>query len=122
MGSLGGHYTTDGLVVVISVADDKWEDAFLDKLEEMLRNMGMPIGREQLKGFLNQFKDQFDSLGINPEKIAKGEVNFNFDISDLSKMFNAGGSIEDIMKNLGMDVRVDMAPVEIDPSALGVCR
>ena len=118
MGSLGGHYTTDGLVVVISVADDKWEDAFLDKLEEMLRNMGMPIGREQLKGFLNQFKDQFDSLGINPEKIAKGEVNFNFDISDLSKMFNAGGSIEDIMKNLGMDVRVDMAPVEIDPSAL----
>ena len=54
---------------------DEWEDDLLDKLEEMLRNMGMPINREQLKGFMNQFKDQFDALGINPEKIAKGEVN-----------------------------------------------
>ena len=118
MWSLGGDYITDGLVVVNSMADDNWEDSFLDKLEEMLRNMGMPVTREQLKGFLNQFKGQFDSLGIDPEKIAKGEVNFNFDLSDLSKMFNAGGSIEDLMKNLGMDVRVDVAPVEIDPSAL----
>ena len=67
------------------MADD-WEDDMLDKLEEMLRNMGMPITREQLKGFMNQFKDQFDALGINPEKIAKGEVNFNFDISDISKI------------------------------------
>ena len=97
---------------------DDWEDDLLNKLEEMLRNMGMPINREQLKGFMNQFKDQFDALGINPEKIAKGEVNFNFDISDLSKMFNAGTSMEDLLKNLGMDIRVDAAPVEIDPSAL----
>ena len=97
---------------------DEWEDDLLDKLEEMLRNMGMPINREQLKGFMNQFKDQFDALGINPEKIAKGEVNFNFDMSDLSKMFNAGTSMEDLLKNLGMDIRVDAAPVEIAPSAL----
>jgi hypothetical protein len=100
------------------MTDDSWEDDFLDKLEGMLRNMGMPINREQLKGFLHQFKDQFDAMGINPEKIAKGEVNFNFDISDLSKMFSAGSSIEDLLKNLGMDVKVDVAPVEMDPSAL----
>jgi len=99
------------------MADD-WEDDLLDKLEEMLRNMGMPINREQLKGFMNQFKDQFDALGISPEKIAKGEVNFNFDISDISKMFNAGTSMDDLLKNLGMDIRVDAAQVEMDPSAL----
>ena len=80
MGSLLRHYTTDGLVVVNPMADDTWEDEFLDKLEAMLRNMGMPISRDQLKGFLNQFKDQFDAMGIDPEKIAKGGVNFNFDI------------------------------------------
>ncbi|MBL6732989.1 MAG: hypothetical protein ISP84_00410 [Candidatus Poseidonia sp.] len=100
------------------MTDDSWEDEFLNKLEEMLKGMGMPISRKQLKGFLTQFKDQFDAMGINPEKIAKGEVNFNFDISELSKMFSAGSSIEDLLKNLGMDVRVDVAPVEMDPSAL----
>ena len=60
MWSPGGNYITDGLVVVNSMADDNWEDSFLDKLEEMLRNMGMPVTREQLKGFLNQFKDNFN--------------------------------------------------------------
>ncbi len=116
MGLRFGKYITDGLVVK-SMTDD-WEDDLLDKLEEMLRSMGMPINREQLKGFMKQFKDQFDALGINPEKIAKGEVNFNFDMSDLAKMFSAGTSMEDLLKNLGMDIRVDAAPVEIDPSAL----
>jgi hypothetical protein len=116
MGLRSGNYITDGLVVV-SMTND-WEDDLLDKLEEMLRSMGMPINREQLKGFMKQFKDQFDALGINPEKIAKGEVNFNFDMSDLAKMFSAGTSMEDLLKNLGMDIRVDAAPVEIDPSAL----
>ena len=45
-------------------------------------------------------------------------MNFNFDMSDLAKMFNAGTSMEDLLKNLGMDIRVDAAPVEIDPTAL----
>ena len=79
MGLRSGNYITDGLVVV-PMTDD-WEDDLLDKLEEMLRSMGIPINREQLKGFMNQFKDQFSALGINPEKIAKGEVNFNFDMA-----------------------------------------
>ena len=60
MGLRLGNYITDGLVVVESLADD-WEDELLNRLEEMLRNMGMPINREQLKGFMNQFKDQFDA-------------------------------------------------------------
>ena len=33
-------------------------------------------------------------------------------------MFSAGTSIDDLLKNLGMDVKVDVAPVEMDPSAL----
>ena len=103
--------------MVENVADD-WEDDLLEKLEKMLRNMGMPINREQLKGLKNQFKDPVAALGIRPAQIAKGVVNFNFDISDLSKMFNAGTSMDDLLKNLGMDIRVDAAPVEMDPSAL----
>ena len=47
------------------------------------------------------------------EKIAKGDVNFNFDLSHLAKMFQSGKSMEDILSNLGMDVQVDASPVEI---------
>jgi len=100
------------------MADDSWEDEFLNQLENMLKNMGLPFNREQLKGLLHQFKDQFEAMGINPEKIAKGEVNFNFDMTEISKMFTAGTSFEDIMSNLGMDIKVDATPVEMDPAAL----
>ena len=100
------------------MADDSWEDEFLNQLEKMLKNMGLPFNREQLKGLLHQFKDQFEAMGINPEKIAKGEVNFNFDMTEISKMFTAGTSFEDIMSNLGMDIKVDATPVEMDPAAL----
>lgn len=100
------------------MADDEWEEEFLKQLEAMFTKMGLPFNKEQLRGFLKQFRDQFEAMGINPEKIAKGEVNFNFDISEISKMLSSGNSIEDLLKNLGMDVKVDAAPVEIDPSAL----
>ena len=113
MGSRIRNYTTDGLVVVSPMAKDKWEDDFLDKLEEMVRNMGLPFTREQLRGFLKQFKNQFEAFGISPEKMAKGEINFNFDISDISKMFNSGSSFDDIFKNLGMNLHVDVKPVEV---------
>jgi hypothetical protein len=62
---------------------------------------------------MNQFRSQFENLGIDAEKIAKGDVNFNFDLSNLSKLFQSGQPMEDILSNLGVDLQVDAAPVEI---------
>ena len=63
---------------------------------------------------MEQFRSQFESLGLDAEKIAKGDVNFNFDLSQLSKMFEKGKSMEDILKNMGVDVQVDANPIEVD--------
>jgi hypothetical protein len=71
---------------------------------------------------LNQIRDQVGALGLDPEQLAKGDANFNLDMSDIAKLFSSGGSFEDMLKNFGVDVRVDaspaVAPVELDPSAL----
>jgi hypothetical protein len=104
------------------MADDKWEEDLLNKLEEMLSSMGIPFKRDQLRGLLNQIRDQVGALGLDPEQLAKGDANFNLDMSDIAKLFSSGGSFEDMLKNFGVDVRVDaspaVAPVELDPSAL----
>jgi len=104
------------------MADDKWEEDLLNKLEEMLSSMGIPFKRDQLRGLLNQIRDQVGALGLDPEQLAKGDANFNLDMSDIAKLFSSGGSFEDMLKNFGVDVRVDAspaaAPVELDPSAL----
>ena len=92
---------------------DDWEEQLIEQLVEMFRNMGMNMDKEQICGMMDQFRSQFENMGLDAEKIAKGDVNFNFDLSHLSKMFQSGKPMEDILKNLGMDIQVDASPVEI---------
>ena len=82
---------------------EDWEEKLIEQLVEMFRNMGMNMDKEQIRGMMEQFRSQFENMGLDAEKIAKGDVNFNFDLSHLAKMFQSGKSMEDILSNLGMD-------------------
>ena len=92
---------------------DDWEEKLIEQLVEMFRNMGMNMDKEQIRGMMEQFRSQFESMGLDAEKLAKGDVNFNFDLSQLAKMFQSGKSMEDILANIGMDLQVDANAVEI---------
>ncbi|CAI8155772.1 MAG: Uncharacterised protein [Methanobacteriota archaeon] len=91
-----------------------WEEQMLKQMEEMFRSMGMNIDIEQLRSLMDQFRGQFESMGLDSERLEKGDVNFNFDISKLMKLFQSGMSPEDMLSNLGVDVKVDAAPAVID--------
>ena len=96
------------------MAGDDWEEKMLDQLERLLSNMGMNMSREQLRALLQQFRAQFEKMGIDEERIAKGDVNFNFDLSNLQNFFQPGMDFNELFKNMGVDVRVDASPVEIE--------
>ena len=93
---------------------DDWEEKMLDQLERLLSNMGINMSREQLRSLLKQFRSQFEKMGIDEERIAKGDVNFNFDLSNLQNFFQPGMDFNELFKNMGVDVRVDASPVEIE--------
>ena len=95
------------------MAED-WEEKMLEQMAEMFRNMGMSVDINQLKAMMRQFQSKFESMGIDPERLAKGDVNFNFDISDITKLFQSGKPLDEMLSNLGVDVKVDAAPVEVD--------
>jgi len=94
--------------------NDDFEEKLIEQITELFRNMGMNLDKKQIRALMEQFRSQFENLGLDAEKIAKGDVNFNFDLSQLSKMFEKGKSIEDILQNLGVDVQVDANPIEVD--------
>ena len=96
------------------MAGDDWEEKMLDQLERLLSNMGMNMSREQLRSLLQQFRSQFEKMGIDEERIAKGDVNFNFDLSNLQNFFQPGMDFNELFKNMGVDVRVDASSVEIE--------
>ena len=86
----------------------------LEQMAEMFQKMGMSVDINQLKAMMKQFQSKFEAMGIDPERLAKGDVNFNFDISDISKLFQSGKPLDEMLSNLGVDVKVDAAPVEVD--------
>ncbi|RJU81562.1 MAG: hypothetical protein DWB99_05820 [Candidatus Poseidoniales archaeon] len=98
---------------VLMVGGKDWEDDLIEQMVEMFKGMGMTLSKEQVKKLMSQFRSQFENMGLDAEKIAKGDVNFNFDLSNLSKLFQSGQSMEDILSNLGVDLQVDATPVEI---------
>jgi len=94
--------------------NDDFEEKLIEQITEMFRNMGMNLDKEQIRALMEQFRSQFENLGLDAEKIAKGDVNFNFDLSQLAKMFEKGKSMEDILQNLGIDVQVDANPIKVE--------
>ena len=98
---------------VLMAGGKDWEDDLIEQMVEMFKGMGMSLSKEQVKKLMSQFRSQFENMGLDAEKIAKGDVNFNFDLSNLSKLFQSGQSMEDILSNLGVDLQVDATPVEI---------
>lgn len=95
------------------MAED-WEEKMIEKMAEVFKNMGMPVDTAQLRAMLNQFRSQFDAMGIDPEKLAKGDVNFNFDMSNIMKLFQSGMPMDEMLSNLGVDVKVDASPAVVD--------
>ena len=93
---------------------DDWEEKMLEQMAEMFKKMGMTVDIKQLKAMMKQFQSKFEDMGLDPERIAKGDVKFNFDVSDIAKLFQSGMPLDDMLSNLGVDVKVDAAPVEVD--------
>ena len=74
------------------MAED-WEEKMLEQMAEMFRNMGMSVDINQLKAMMKQFQSKFESMGIDPERLAKGDVNFNFDILTSPNFSNLGSRL-----------------------------
>ena len=106
-------YTTDGSVVVSEMSEE-WEEKMLEKIANMFRDMGMAMDLEQLRGLMNQFRSQFKAMGIDEEKIKSGDVNFNLDFQNIMKLFQTNVPMDKVLSNLGVDLKVDAAPVEVD--------
>ncbi len=89
----------------------------LERIANMFRDMGMSMDLEQLRGLMDQFRSQFKAMGIDEEKIKSGDVNFNLDLQNIMKLFQANMPMDKVLSNLGIDLKVDAAPIEVDAKA-----
>ena len=56
---------------------DEWEEQILKQMVEMFRQLGMDVDEDDLSRMMSQIQTKFEDMGIDPEKLSKGEFKFN---------------------------------------------
>jgi len=97
---------------IMSSHGDEWKDNLIQQLAEMFKGMNMPFDENMIRNMMEQFTDQFEQMGIDPEKL--GSIDMKVDMKNFAKAFSGGADMTEIFSNLGFNVEVNSPPVEVD--------
>ena len=92
---------------------DDWEEQMLKEMAKMFSDMGMPMDMEILRNMLSQVRDQFQKMGIDPEKLSNQDmkIDINGDSDEFRKtmesMLNGSNVFSDLFRNMGVNVQVN---------------
>ena len=95
------------------ISRDDWEEQMLKEMAKMFSDMGMPMDIEILRNMLSQVRDQFQKMGIDPEKLSNQDmkIDINGDSDEFRKtmesMLNGSNGFSDLFRNMGVNVQVN---------------
>jgi len=99
---------------------DEWEEQMLKEMARMFSDMGMPIDINILRNMLSQVRDQFEKMGIDPEKLSnqdmKIDINGNSDDfrKTMESMLNGPDGFSELFRNMGVNIQVNTPTPVVD--------
>ena len=99
---------------------DEWEDKMLKEMVKMFSEMGMPIDMSMLQNMMSQVREQFDKMGIDPEKMANKDlkIDINGDPDEfrrtMESMLNGPEGISKLFRDIGINVQVNNPTPVVD--------
>jgi len=99
---------------------DEWEEQMLKDMAKMFSEMGMPIDIEILRNMLSQVREQFQKLGIDPEKLSNQDmkIDINGDSEEfrrtMESMLNGSDGLSELFRNMGVNVQVNNPTPVVD--------
>ncbi len=99
---------------------DDWEEQMLKDMAKMFSEMGMPIDIEILRNMLSQVREQFQKLGIDPEKLSNQDmkIDINGDSEEfrrtMESMLNGSDGLSELFRNMGVKVQVNNPTPVVD--------
>jgi len=89
-------------------------------MAKMFSEMGMPIDIGILRNMLSQVREQFQKLGIDPEKLSNQDmkIDINGDSEEfrrtMESMLNGSDGLSDLFRNMGVNVQVNNPTPVVD--------
>ncbi len=99
---------------------DDWEEQMLKDMAKMFSEMGMPIDIEILRNMLSQVREQFQKLGIDPEKLSNQDmkIDINGDSEEfrrtMESMLNGSDGLSELFRNMGVNIQVNNPTPVVD--------
>ena len=99
---------------------DEWEEQMLKEMARMFSDMGMPIDINILRNMLSQVREQFEKMGIDPEKLSnqdmKIDINGNSDDfrKTMESMLNGPDGFSELFRNMGVNIQVNNPTPVVD--------
>ena len=101
---------------------DEWDDDMFAEMARMFEQMGMSIDIKALEAMMDQIREQFEQMGIDPTKLSHSQikVDTNTDPEEfrriMESMLNGPDGISELLKNMGVDIQVN-GPGEAEAEA-----
>jgi hypothetical protein len=99
---------------------DEWEDKMLKEMVKMFSEMGMPIDMSMLQNMMSQVREQFEKIGVDPEKMANKDlkIDINGDPDEfrrtMESMLNGPEGISKLFRDIGINVEVNNPTPVVD--------
>ena len=92
---------------------DEFEEKLLEQMAKMFADMGMPIDVELLQNMMRQVRDQFEEMGLDPDRMASTEIKMGTDVNpeefrkQMESMLNGPGGMGEMFRNMGIKVQFE---------------
>jgi len=99
---------------------DEWEEKMLKEMVKMFSEMGMAIDMSMLQNMMSQVREQFEKIGVDPEKIANKDlkIDINGDPDEfrrtMESMLNGPDGISKLFRDIGINVQVNNPTPVVD--------
>jgi len=101
---------------------DEWADDMFAEMARMFEQMGMSIDIKALEAMMNQIREQFEQMGIDPTKLSHSQIKVDTNTEPeefrriMESMLNGPDGISELLKNMGVNIQVN-GPSEAEAEA-----
>jgi len=104
------------------MAGENWDDFDEESIEELTRifeQMGMPVDGKTLKSMIEQIRNQFEEMGIDPEKVSMSEVKLGLNsnpedfMKNFESMLSGPQGLGEFLKKMGVDIHIKPSVHEV---------
>lgn len=101
---------------------DEWSDEMFAEMARLFEQMGMSIDIKALEAMMNQIREQFEQMGIDPTKLSHSQIKVDTNTEPeefrriMESMLNGPDGISELLKNMGVNIQVN-GPSEAEAEA-----